>query len=151
MAAQPPRPSDLPIRVPLVHGETNGSFLARTASANGLALSRLLTALHHGRPPGRFPADLRPNVQEMLLSGQAVTRLAALTGRQEEQLRRALPALHHRPADRGLFQAGSCLRWVFGLPLTSTTEMCPYCGGRALSCRWTPSADCPERLQDGGA
>lgn len=54
-----------------------------------------------------------------------------------------LPALH-RPlgGDRGLFRITSCLRWVYGLPLTSTVEVCPRCGGRALSCRWVPAADC---------
>ncbi|MET8680778.1 hypothetical protein ABZW18_25120 [Streptomyces sp. NPDC004647] len=44
---------DLPIRVPLIRGETNGSFLARTAVANGMELPRLLKALHNGRLPGR--------------------------------------------------------------------------------------------------
>ncbi|MGW5679195.1 TniQ family protein [Streptomyces sp. NPDC003860] len=54
-----------------------------------------------------------------------------------------LPALHHRPAERGPFRATSCLRWVYGLPLTSVTRVCPYCEGRAPSCRWVPAADCP--------
>lgn len=55
-----------------------------------------------------------------------------------------LPALHHRPEDRGPFQTRSCLRWVYGLPLTSTTELCPHCGGREPSCRWVPADDCPQ-------
>ncbi|MFF4741306.1 TniQ family protein [Streptomyces sp. NPDC001262] len=371
MATKPLKASDLPIRAPLIHGETTGSFLARTASANAVDFPRLLKALHRGRLPGGAPDQLSPNIQEVLLSGEAVTRLAALTDRDEEQLRRALPglhpdrllkasvaavritvwpdgpnagplkacplcledgawlaadghrwrpcscgrrwqcgddggylidttplpeiaralhqhraldhrrgpagdalvadahqvtlwwwaskqfardrwrqredtlgtgpklrrrqaapavvypeavqlatamdewetrrasdpdasprqwlgdvaerfgvpgiadgreadplqywlqlhtpvterpkarrakatedrwnllpALHHRSADRGPFQARSCLRWVFGLHLTSTTQTCPYCGGRALSCRWVPSNDCPERPSD---
>lgn len=56
-----------------------------------------------------------------------------------------LPGLHHRPDDRGPFQANSCLGWVYGKPLTSTSEICPYCDGRAPSCRWVPAPDCPER------
>ncbi|MCY0924011.1 TniQ family protein [Streptomyces sp. H27-G5] len=55
-----------------------------------------------------------------------------------------LPALHHRPEDRGPFQTRSCLRWVYGLPLTSTTELCPHCGGREPSCLWVPADDCPQ-------
>lgn len=55
-----------------------------------------------------------------------------------------LPALHHRPEDRGPFQTRSCLRWVYGLPLTSTTALCPHCNGREPSCRWVPADDCPQ-------
>lgn len=55
-----------------------------------------------------------------------------------------LPGLHHRPEDRGPFQTRSCLRWVYGLPLTSTTALCPHCAGREPSCRWVPAADCPQ-------
>ncbi|ORT54215.1 TniQ family protein [Streptomyces sp. CB03238] len=368
-AAKALTPADLPIRVPLIHGETTGSFLARTADANGLEVQRLLKALHHGGLPSAV-RGLRPNTHEVYLSGGAVTRLAALVERDQAQLHRALPGLHperlvqmadaavrimrwpedpgagplracplcledgawlagaghrwrpcacgrrwqcgddggyvidttpvpdiaralqrhrafdhrlgaagdalvadahqvalwwwaskqvardlwrqredtlgvgpklrrrqaapavvypeavrlaevmngwetrraeagasprewlaevaehlqapgiaegreaeplrywlelhgplpprpkggaarratgadrrwellprlhHRPVDRGPFRAGSCLRWVYGLPLTSTTETCPYCRGRALSCRWVPAVDCPER------
>ncbi|MFD8597696.1 TniQ family protein [Kitasatospora sp. NPDC059646] len=56
-----------------------------------------------------------------------------------------LPALHHRPAEPGPWRATSCLRWMFGLPLTSTTAICPHCQGRALSCLWSPAPDCPEK------
>ncbi|WP_269859624.1 TniQ family protein [Streptomyces sp. RPT161] len=52
-----------------------------------------------------------------------------------------LPEGHRRPAESGLFQAGSCLSWVYGRPLTSV-EVCPRCGGRAPSCRWVPSPAC---------
>ncbi|MFD9593118.1 hypothetical protein ACFWA9_10210 [Kitasatospora sp. NPDC059973] len=56
-----------------------------------------------------------------------------------------LPRLHHRPAEHGPWRATSCLRWTFGQPLTSTTAICPYCQGRALSCAWSPAPDCPEK------
>ncbi|OAH14321.1 hypothetical protein [Streptomyces jeddahensis] len=56
-----------------------------------------------------------------------------------------LPTLHHQVGDRGPFRANSCLRWVFGRHLTSTTQLCLYCRGRELSCHWTPSPDCPQR------
>ncbi|MGP3928308.1 hypothetical protein [Streptomyces sp. 8N616] len=69
-------------------------------------------------------------------------------GRRKEERRWAwLPALHHRPSDRGPFQANSCLRWVFGKHLSSVSEVCPYCNGRALSCRGVLSADCPDRIR----
>ncbi|MEW2635386.1 TniQ family protein [Streptomyces sp. NPDC048389] len=70
------------------------------------------------------------------------------TGRTPAERRWAqLPTLHHRPAERGPFQARSCLRWTFGRPLTSTLEICSYCQGRAPSCYWTPADDCPSRPQ----
>ncbi|MFI7142898.1 TniQ family protein [Streptomyces massasporeus] len=53
-----------------------------------------------------------------------------------------LPALHQRPTEPGPFRAPSCLMWVYGLPLTSTTAVCPRCNGRAPSCRWVPYPGC---------
>jgi hypothetical protein len=74
------------------------------------------------------------------------TARPAARGRKAAQRRwEALPGLHHRPTDRGPLQANSCLRWVYGQPLTSTSEICQHCGGRAPTCRWTPAPDCPER------
>ncbi|WP_189971749.1 TniQ family protein [Streptomyces violascens] len=53
-----------------------------------------------------------------------------------------LPALHRPPAEPGLLRAPSCLMWVFGLPLTATSAICPTCGGRAPTCRWVPYQGC---------
>ncbi|MDJ0345516.1 TniQ family protein [Streptomyces sp. H10-C2] len=55
-----------------------------------------------------------------------------------------LPALHHRPRpeEHGPLRAPTCLMWVYGLPLTSTTDVCPRCNGRAPSCRWLPYSGC---------
>jgi hypothetical protein len=69
-------------------------------------------------------------------------------GRAKAQRRwEALPALHHRPEGSGLFRVNSCLRWVYGKPLSSISEICPYCNGRAPTCRWLPFPDCPERAR----
>ncbi|WP_069874819.1 TniQ family protein [Streptomyces malaysiensis] len=56
-----------------------------------------------------------------------------------------LPALHRRPTEPGPFRASSCLMWVYGLPLTATTAVCPRCNGRAPSCRWVPYSECTGR------
>jgi hypothetical protein len=78
---------------------------------------------------------------------------ASRAGRQTPQARwEQLTDLHHQPGDetthligRGPTDVTPCLRWVFGLPLTSVTELCPHCAGRAPSCRWIPAPDCPQR------
>ncbi|MGA4844675.1 TniQ family protein [Streptomyces sp. G45] len=92
--SKPLKKTDLPIRVPMIHGETTASYLARTAAANGIEAGRLLKALHQGRLPGGTFAAVRPHLQEARLSPKAVARLAALVERDEDQLRRALPGLH---------------------------------------------------------
>ncbi|MER5809929.1 TniQ family protein [Streptomyces sp. NPDC002033] len=91
--------------------------------ADGREAAPLSTWLELHPPLGEFPEDKPVKTAE---------------GRWER-----LPALHHRPEDRGPFQTRSCLRWVYGLPLTSTTELCKHCGGREPSCRWVPADDCP--------
>ncbi|GHK01775.1 hypothetical protein ACWEWI_35805 [Streptomyces sp. NPDC003753] len=40
---------DVPLRVPLIAGETTASYLARTAAANALTHSEVLRALQPGR------------------------------------------------------------------------------------------------------
>ena len=91
-AAKPLRAEDLPIRVPLIHGETTASLLLRTATANGAELNRLIKALHHGRLT--LPkAGVEPQWQEVLMSAASADRLATLLGRTVDQLQRALPSL----------------------------------------------------------
>ncbi|MFI5867714.1 TniQ family protein [Streptomyces sp. NPDC051546] len=82
---------DLPIRVPLIHGETTASYLARTSIANGLPLPVLLAALGDAPLPDE---GLMPEREEILLSAQALARLAALVEREPDQLARALPGAH---------------------------------------------------------
>lgn len=70
-------------------------------------------------------------------------RRARRAGRRTaEQRWNRLPALHQRPGEPGPLRAVSCLRWVYGLPLTSVTAVCPRCHGRARSCRWVPYPGC---------
>ncbi|MFD4020606.1 hypothetical protein [Streptomyces sindenensis] len=61
----------------------------------------------------------------------------------EERRWNRLPELHHRPPQQhGPLRAPSCLMWVYGLPLTETSAVCPECNGRAPSCRWVPYPEC---------
>lgn len=84
--------ADLPIRVPLIHGETVASYLTRTATANGLDLPALLGALDDALD---LPADgLDPQREEVRLPAEALDRLAALVDRNPGQLSRALPSAH---------------------------------------------------------
>ncbi|MFE4496056.1 hypothetical protein ACFRKD_26745 [Streptomyces niveus] len=82
---------DLPIRVPLIHGETTASYLRRTATANGLPLPTLLDSLAAGC---ELPDDgLTPSREEVLLPADALARLVLLVDRDADQLGRALPGL----------------------------------------------------------
>lgn len=153
---RPLRSADLPIRVPLIHGETTASYLARTASANGLELPRLLKALHRGRLPGRVPVELRPSVQEVFLSDEAVRRLAGLVERDEEQLRRALPGLDPEQLLKAPDAAVRITVWPEG-PGSDPLTACPLCledGAWLVAAghRWRPCS-CGRRWQcgdDGG-
>ncbi|MFI1866060.1 TniQ family protein [Streptomyces jumonjinensis] len=152
----PLRQADLPIRVPLIHGETTLSLLSRTASANGQDLSRLLRALHRGRLS--LPKDRpRPERHEALLSAAATGRLAVLTGRPADQLERALPSLR---APRLLDAPAAAVRlerWP-GEPGAGPLPACPLCmedGARLVAAghRWRP-CPCGRRWMsgdDGGA
>ncbi|MET9956320.1 TniQ family protein [Streptomyces sp. NPDC006339] len=128
--SKPLKKTDLPIRVPLIHGETTASYLARTAAANGIEAGRLLKALHQGRLPGGTFAPVHPNLQETRLSQKAVTRLAELVERDEDQLRRALPGL--RP-EKLLGTAGAEVR----------ISLWPEAAGEG------PLKACPLCLEDG--
>lgn len=117
--------ADLPIRVPVIHGETTASYLARTASANAVELPRLLGALHKGRLPASA-AQVQPATHEVALTAESLVRLAALTGRQEEQLHRALPGL---AADRLHTASGAAVRakpWP-QTPGEPPLPACPLC------------------------
>ncbi|MGW7331447.1 hypothetical protein ACWGIU_23260 [Streptomyces sp. NPDC054840] len=75
-------------------------------SANAVELSRLLRALHKGRLTASA-APVHPGTHEIALTEWSLTRLAELTGRHTDQLRRALPGL--APA-RLLTFAGAAVR-----------------------------------------
>ncbi|PAZ10485.1 hypothetical protein CLM62_40735 [Streptomyces sp. SA15] len=148
---KPLKSADLPIRVPLIHGETTASYLARTAAANGIEAGRLLKALHQGRLPSGALAPLRPHLMEIRLSPESVTRLAALVERDEDQLR-ALPGL--RPGEL-LVVSGAAVRltaWPHG-PGEGPLKACPLCledGAWLVAAghRWRPCA-CGRRWQCG--
>ncbi|MER6522626.1 TniQ family protein [Streptomyces sp. NPDC001553] len=147
--------ADLPIRVPVIHGETTASYLARTAAANDVELPRLLRALHKGRLPASV-AQLHPGTHEVALSAESLARLAALTGRQEDQLRRALPGL--APVRLLTFPDAAVRAWSwprdFGEP---PLPACPLCLEEGVwlagaGHRWRPCA-CGRRWEcgdDGG-
>jgi hypothetical protein len=86
-ARKPLKKTDLPVRVPLIHGETTASYLARTAAANSLEPVRLLKALHQGRLPSGAFAPVHPHLQEARLSPKAVTRLATDLSRRPRRRR----------------------------------------------------------------
>jgi hypothetical protein len=86
------RRQDLPIRVPLIRGETTASFLMRTAAANGLPHRQLLKTLHQGRFMLRGGV-LRPWVEELFLSEESLRLLGWLVDRPVERLLGALPDL----------------------------------------------------------
>ncbi|MGW2865929.1 TniQ family protein [Streptomyces sp. NPDC001205] len=155
-ATKPLKTTDLPIRIPLIHGETNASFLLRTAAANHLPLPRLLKALHRGRASGLDKADVQPNLQELRLSPEALARLAALVERDEDQLRRALPGLHPEQLLKTVGPTVRITDWPDGLGIPPL-KACPLCLEDdawlvAHGHRWRP-CDCARRWQcgdDGG-
>ena len=148
--------ADLPIRVPLIHGETTASYLARTTAANGLEAGRLLKALHQGRLPSGTFAPVRPHLQELRLSPAAVARLAVLVERDEEQLRRALPGLHPSQLLGSSEAEVRVTVWPDG-PGEGPLKACPLCledGAWLVAAghRWRPCT-CGRRWQcgdDGG-
>ncbi|MFD0353614.1 TniQ family protein [Streptomyces sp. NPDC127110] len=148
--------ADLPIRVPLIHGETTASYLARTATANAVELPHLLRALHTGRLPASA-AHVQPGTHEVALTPEALARLAELTGRQDDQLRRALPGLGpERPHTASAGAAVSARAWP-QTPGEPPLPACPLCleEGAWLTGaghRWRPCA-CGRRWEcgdDGG-
>ncbi|MFF5688869.1 hypothetical protein ACFY73_29980 [Streptomyces albidoflavus] len=113
---------DLPIRVPLIHGETTGSFLARTATANGLPLPALLDELGDGY---ELPDDgLSPGREEVDLPAEALARLVLLVDRDADQLARALPGL--TPDRIAETEAGRITPWPQE-PGAAPLPACPLC------------------------
>ncbi|MEW1551462.1 TniQ family protein [Streptomyces tsukubensis] len=97
---------------------------------------------HPDRPLGR--RDLEP-LRYWLEQHQAQPGGRPRGRTADERRWNRLPTLHTPPAEPGLLRAPSCLMWVHGLPLTSTTEVCTRCDGRAPSCRWVPYPGCTGR------
>ncbi|MFH8986353.1 TniQ family protein [Streptomyces varsoviensis] len=128
---------DLPIRVPLIQGETLASFLIRTSTANGLPVDTLLGALVEGAP--ELPDDgLMPQREEVRLPAEGLAQLAALVGREPEQLARALPGV--RPG--GLVDAPTVEPWPrdLGAPPLPACPLCMEPGAwlAAEGHRWRP-------------
>lgn len=90
---KPVKAEDLPLRAPLIQGETTTSLLVRTAAANAVALDRLLKALNPGRLMTLPAGGVQPQQHEARMSAAALERLAKLLDRPAEQLQRALPDL----------------------------------------------------------
>ncbi|MFJ8364489.1 TniQ family protein [Streptomyces sp. NPDC093984] len=131
---------DVPLRVPLIAGETTASYLARTAAANALTHSELLRALQPGRRT-RTPA-LRTAAAEVYVSPASLRLLADLVRRPVDQLARALPHLrtgHLLQDDTPLVRTAAWPRNAGQTPLPG----CPLCmeeGAWLVSFgrRWTP-------------
>ncbi|OAH09933.1 hypothetical protein STSP_66980 [Streptomyces jeddahensis] len=139
----------------MVQGESNASYLARTATANGLELPRLLKALHQERLP-RNAADVLPARQEVMVSAEAMARLSGLVERDGEQLQRSLPGLQ---AEKLLDAAAGTVRIIAWPkePGAAPLKACPLCVEEgawlvAAGRRWRPCG-CGRRWQcgdDGG-
>ncbi|MFZ4138809.1 TniQ family protein [Streptomyces koyangensis] len=138
-APAPIAADDLPIRVPLIPGETTLSYLSRTAAANGLDLPALLGALDGLDLPA---GTLDPQREEVLLPAEALDRLAVLVDRDPDQLTRALPSTH--PDRVAAVQAPRIEPWPDELA-AAPLPACPLCmePGAWLAAtghRWRP---CP--------
>ncbi|MFE2106928.1 TniQ family protein [Kitasatospora sp. NPDC059463] len=86
----------LPLQVRHVADESTGSFVNRLAHCNGLELDAFLDRVGHGRQA------VDPRFTEMYVNWAGLQHLAVLTGRQPQELQRALSGL----ADRYLLPEG---------------------------------------------
>ncbi|WP_319348454.1 TniQ family protein [Streptomyces microflavus] len=83
------RARPLPYRVPLVDGESTGSFVTRLAARHGQSVSHLLATVGEGRSA----ADVDPWQSELYFNAAARQRLAEMIGRPLDHLLRSLPSL----------------------------------------------------------
>lgn len=79
----------LPYRVPLIDGESTGSYVTRLAIRHGESVGHLLATVGEGKTA----AEVDPRLSELYLNAAARQRLAALAGRSLAQLTRALVSL----------------------------------------------------------
>lgn len=79
----------LPYQMPLLDGESTGSFVTRLAARHGQSVSHLLATVGEGRSA----ADIDPWQSELYLNAAARQRLATLARRPLAQLTRALASL----------------------------------------------------------
>ncbi|MFJ2191686.1 TniQ family protein [Kitasatospora sp. NPDC087861] len=77
----------LPLQVRHVADESTGSFVNRLARRNGLELKEFLDRVGHGRQA------VDPRLTEMYVNRPGLQHLAILTGRQPQELQRALSGL----------------------------------------------------------
>ncbi|MEN2424301.1 TniQ family protein [Streptomyces rimosus] len=101
---------ELGLKARPVRGESTGSFVHRLAAFDGWEVDALLATLGAG---GRVVA---PGEAELYLNAAAVERLAVLTGRPVEVLRRVLPSLRVPLARVGapeLLREDGVPRWVW--------------------------------------
>ncbi|WP_406349818.1 TniQ family protein [Streptomyces sp. NBC_00658] len=79
----------LSYRLPLVDGESTGSFVTRLATRHGQSVTHFLATVGEGRSA----ADVDPWESELYVNRAARRRLAEMTGRPLDQLMRALVSL----------------------------------------------------------
>ncbi|MEU3205475.1 TniQ family protein [Streptomyces cyaneofuscatus] len=115
----------LPYRVPLVDGESTGSFVTRLAARHGQSVSHLLATVGKGRSA----ADVDPWQSELYFNAAARQRLAEMVGRPLDQLTRALASLreeHLLPVGSGV----AAYRWPWR-PLSGfLVRGCALCAAR---------------------
>ncbi|MFI0162717.1 TniQ family protein [Streptomyces albidoflavus] len=115
----------LPYRVPLIDGESTGSFVSRLALRHGQSVGHLLSTVGEGRTA----AEVDPRVTELYLSAAARQRLAALAGRPLVQLTRALASLR----EERLLSAGpdtAHYKWPWRPPSGFLVRGCALCAAR---------------------
>ncbi|MGI5372643.1 TniQ family protein [Streptomyces iakyrus] len=115
----------LPYRVPLVDGESTGSFVTRLAARHGQSVSHLLATVGEGRSA----ADVDPWQSELYFNAAARQRLAEMVGRPLDQLLRALASLR----DEHLLPDGSgaaAYRWPWRPRSGFLVRGCALCAAR---------------------
>ncbi|MFJ9154124.1 TniQ family protein [Streptomyces sp. NPDC102270] len=111
--------------MPLVDGESTGSFVTRLAARHGQSVSHLLATVGEGRSA----ADVDPGESELYLNAAARRRLALLARRPLAQLTRALASLR----DEHLLPDGSgapAYKWPWRPHSGFLVRGCSLCAAR---------------------
>lgn len=115
----------LPYRLPLMDGESTGSFVTRLAARHQQSVSHLLATVGEGRSA----AGIEPWQSELYLNAAARQRLAALARRPQAQLTRALASLR----DEHLLPDGSgaaAYKWPWRPHSGFLVRGCALCAAR---------------------
>ncbi|MFF8589696.1 TniQ family protein [Streptomyces althioticus] len=115
----------LPYRVPLIDGESTGSYVTRLAARHGESVGHLLATVGEGKTA----AEVDPRLSELYLTAAARQRLAALAGRPLAQLTRALASLRDEYLLPGLWDTAQ-YQWPWR-PLSGyLVRGCALCAAR---------------------